>query len=384
MTPASIEDVARSLVERLQFDPHSESSSVNITTAEQKEMLQVLRQLREKLGGLKQGACSALQMKAEKLLDDPKMAEAEGPGGYVEMKVQLLLSYIIGLQYYLLLKVSGKEVREHPVVPRLLWIRTLLEKLKPVDQRLQYQMSRLMQWADARKSETAGAERVDTRALKPGSLVSSVDDDGDEEEQEAEEPAAPADGHLGAYRPPKISQVEYTGDHVSMQERAEKDMERKKARLERSEFMRSLREEFTDAPKEVVGEIRTDRADKAARMLRERQEYEEETMQRTRMTKIEARKTRQSLRDGRAQSGGAVSMYEAAADFGEIVKSLDSEKGKGGGKGKKRRAGGVLQEYHSAKRRVQGIRENVSSAMDSTPGKRKGKGGGRGKPRGKH
>jgi hypothetical protein len=33
----------------------------------------------------------------------------------------------------LLLKVEGKEVKNHPVIDRLVHIRTLFEKLKPLD-----------------------------------------------------------------------------------------------------------------------------------------------------------------------------------------------------------------------------------------------------------
>ncbi|CAE8649336.1 unnamed protein product, partial [Polarella glacialis] len=173
--------------------------------------------------------------------------KTESPAAYVEMKGQLLLSYLVGLAYYLVLKVEGVPVKDHPVVLRLLWIRTLLEKLKPVDQRLQYQIGKMLQWADSKTAPVAAGERgdeLDVRALKPGQLSTTVDDDGSEEAEGAhEEQASDAkDDQLGAYRPPKISQVEYTGDHIAVQERAEKELERKKARLERSEFVRSLRE----------------------------------------------------------------------------------------------------------------------------------------------
>ena len=57
---------------------------------------------------------------------------------YLEMKYNLLMSYCTFLAFYLLLKVEGKPVDNHPVIHKLTHIKTLFEKLKPLDQKLQY------------------------------------------------------------------------------------------------------------------------------------------------------------------------------------------------------------------------------------------------------
>ena len=57
---------------------------------------------------------------------------------YLEMKYNLLLSYCTFLAFYLLLKVEGQQVKDHPVIYKLAHIKTLLEKLKPLDSKLQY------------------------------------------------------------------------------------------------------------------------------------------------------------------------------------------------------------------------------------------------------
>lgn len=369
----NLEDVANVLARKLEFHfTHDKDSERAVDPAECQELLQVLGELRQKVQGVHTGAYKMLVQKLERGLEAsgrPKASEGQlasrGPAAYVEMKVQLLLSYLIALTYYLLLKVKGVPVQSHPVVPRLLWIRSLLEKLKPVDQRLQYQMNKLLQWSDAKKVEQfAGAP--DAHALRPGKLAMTV---GDEEDEEAEE-APEEKQEEGVYKPPKIAQVEYTGDHVSMQEKAEKELERKKARLERSEFMRSLREEFTDAPREILGEEKSARAAKAERLLQEQQEYEEDTMTRIRVKKADLRKQRQALREGRQTSGGAVSLYDASADFNDILRSANRGRGR-----RPSRGGGVLKEYEDAKRRAQGVRANVATALDTAPGKRKRGGG---------
>ncbi|CAK9047445.1 Neuroguidin (EIF4E-binding protein) [Durusdinium trenchii] len=323
------EEKAHELLAQLDFHFHCDKDpDCSVSSTECTELLQALKDMRKKLTTLQKDA-AVLEEKCVQRANQPRKA-SKAPASYVEMKVQLLLSYLISLTYYLLLKVKGVSLRDHPVVLRLLWIRTLIEKLKPVDQRLQYQMNKLLQWKDAKAAEQL-AGSTDAHALRPGQLVASVQDEDAEDAQEAEELAsAPKDeeGHLGAYKPPKISQVEYTGDHISMQERAEKELDRKKARLERSEFMRSLREEFTDAPREIMAEERSARVEKATRMLREQQEFEEDTMQRVKVKKAELRRQKQALREGHATSGGAVSLFDVASDFGEIMRGAGKGKGR--------------------------------------------------------
>lgn len=52
---------------------------------------------------------------------------------YLEMKYNLLLSYCTFLSFYLLMKLEGKEVTDHPVIFKLAHIKTLMEKLRPLD-----------------------------------------------------------------------------------------------------------------------------------------------------------------------------------------------------------------------------------------------------------
>ena len=47
----------------------------------------------------------------------------------------------------------------------------------------------------------------DAHALRPGQLVTTVDDEAEDDGAEPAEPAA-ENGHLGAYKPPRISQAQ--------------------------------------------------------------------------------------------------------------------------------------------------------------------------------
>lgn len=65
------------------------------------------------------------------------------------MKYNLLMSYCTFLTFYLLLKVEGKQVQNHPVVHKLTHIKALFEKLKPLDQKLQYQIDKMASMTEA-------------------------------------------------------------------------------------------------------------------------------------------------------------------------------------------------------------------------------------------
>ena len=66
---------------------------------------------------------------------------------YLEMKYNLLLSYCTFLSFYLLLKLEGKDITDHPVIFKLAHIKTMIEKLKPLDSKLQYQIDKLLRSA---------------------------------------------------------------------------------------------------------------------------------------------------------------------------------------------------------------------------------------------
>ncbi|XP_024527549.1 uncharacterized protein LOC9634996 [Selaginella moellendorffii] len=60
-------------------------------------------------------------------LEDGNFATREGKN-YMEMKHMLLLSYCRTIVFYLLLKAEGRSVCDHPVIAKLVEIRTLLDK----------------------------------------------------------------------------------------------------------------------------------------------------------------------------------------------------------------------------------------------------------------
>jgi len=354
------------LLEQLDFAPATVESEKHrdaaaaLLSANVPELRISLKQLTQRLGSLRTAAGSVAQHLAGQ--KGGTNGAPAGSAAYMDMKNQLLLSYLVGLTYYLLLKARGAPVRDHPVALRLMWLRTLLEKLKPVDQRLQYQMNKLLQAAEA-KPDLSKDKAVDPRAMRPGELATTVDDEDDDDEGEEPDRRNSNEDEDGIYRPPRIAQVEYTGDHVSSKEKAERDFERQKRRFDNSDMMRSLREEFTDAPAEIHGEQRSNAHDKAHRKMMEQEEYEAENMVRLRSTRDEKKEKQRLFRAKRSGGTGGIVSLEDAMDTNDIAAALEGASSRGPkGKGKGKRSGGsALQNFQGAQKRMSDARNVVDS-----------------------
>ncbi|KAE8076629.1 hypothetical protein FH972_015266 [Carpinus fangiana] len=80
-------------------------------------------------------ALEQLESKVNPLLSKVKEGEIMMEGGihYLEVKQLLLLAYCQAITFYLLLKSEGQPVRDHPVLARLVEIKSLLDKTKQLD-----------------------------------------------------------------------------------------------------------------------------------------------------------------------------------------------------------------------------------------------------------
>jgi len=97
---------------------------------------------------------------------------------YLEMKYNLLMSYCTFLSFYLLLKIEGKPVDNHPVIHKLTHIKTLFEKLKPLDQKLQYQVEKMSNITDAKAAQGSLSHKPNLKDLNMASDEDEEDDGG--------------------------------------------------------------------------------------------------------------------------------------------------------------------------------------------------------------
>ena len=121
------------------------------------------------------------------------------------MTAELLLAYCTNLCFYFYLKATGTRVADHPVVAQLVEERALLEKIKPLEAKLKYQIDKLVR---AASSGAAGTAR-DSARPQPSRLVGLHEGDADADGADA---AADADGGDGKFRPSRLAPMPYDPD----------------------------------------------------------------------------------------------------------------------------------------------------------------------------
>ncbi|KAI9021447.1 Sas10/Utp3/C1D family-domain-containing protein [Phycomyces nitens] len=286
---------------------------------EKSDLTKLLQDLKAKTIELK----TQLQPVMQKLADG-EIKTSKGVS-FLEVKYQIMIQYILQLTFYVHLKLSGKQVENHPVVKSLVELRVILDKMKPIEVKLKYQIDKLVRTAvmGTQKAETgavtsATAVANDPLAFKPNpmNLLNRNDDDNEEEEDDD------TNAKLGVYRPPKLAPVNYDAgkDRKSKEERNE---ERLKEKASRSRVMKDLMAEMNDAPEEV--DVRggvnegTGYGDRVDSLIAEKSQYEENNYVRLAVTRKE-KKRMQSKNKMRFESE-----FDNLNDFSNLAGIQDVE-----------------------------------------------------------
>jgi hypothetical protein len=74
------------------------------------------------------------------------------------MKKNLLLSYCSFIVFYLLLKIEGEQTDSHQVVYKLAHIRTLFDKLKPLDAKMEKAVAALLMASSRKRDDVESKE----------------------------------------------------------------------------------------------------------------------------------------------------------------------------------------------------------------------------------
>eukprot|EP00920_Eleutheroschizon_duboscqi_P002607 GHVT01006137.1.p1 GENE.GHVT01006137.1~~GHVT01006137.1.p1 ORF type:complete len:818 (+),score=250.35 GHVT01006137.1:88-2541(+) len=310
------------------------------------ELTGLLSELKNKLEEVTTKVQPLIQLSANSGADSSasianKFLSLQG-NSFLQLKNELLLCYLVYLSFYVLLKSRGSSVEFHPVVERLVEVRALLEKLRPIDEALKYPIAKLLQRDEQQRqakptveegppNHMGKSEKVQKLRphadllLAPGEDEEDVKENESENEDEEEEERKTSASEL--YRPPRLMPVEYTGDPKSSSLRASRLASRLRERLSKSELVRSLRlsleEQAEDGPAvEAVGADeaeewgdggRSNSLRKLKRKFQERTDYEEENMIRLPTNKKD-KKAQASLRQGISSSSfGASALSDLTA-----------------------------------------------------------------------
>ncbi|PVU92600.1 hypothetical protein BB561_003735 [Smittium simulii] len=233
----------------------------------------------------------------------------------LSVKFYTLLEYIADLSFFCLFKLSSSADSCPPsVLERLVENRLIIEKIKPIEQRMKYQIDSLVRSALTSQPSELSLQKTSTTSelLSTDSLndIPPVDDDSYSYKPKIQSlvASAKADGILlpnnqdpassEAYQPPKLVPLHFEEDS-SLKKRREKAESRMKERSNRSQIIKDLVSEFDNRPEtssswgtsSAIGVAATDKLE-AARL--ERATYEEDNF--IRMT--ESKKQKKLYRQG--------------------------------------------------------------------------------------
>lgn len=202
---------------------------------------------------------------------------------FLEMKYQMLLSYLINLTYIVLRKCSGERIESDPSIDRLIEIRTVLEKIRPIDSKLKYQIDKLVKTA-----VVGGTTEDDPQSYhaNPANLASKIDNS--EEDSSEHSDSGEDKNHKSSkpniYVPPKLAAVHFD-ENTSRIDNAKKSKEQSKQQHLNLSIMRELRDEYSEAPLEVSSGNHVKQS--ISKYEQEKTEYEENYLTRLPVTKAE-------------------------------------------------------------------------------------------------
>ncbi|KAF3447268.1 hypothetical protein FNV43_RR12448 [Rhamnella rubrinervis] len=226
---------------------------------------------------------------------------------YLEAKHLLLLNYCQSLVYYLLRKAKGNSIEGHPVVRSLVEIRLFLEKIRPIDKKLQYQIQKLTKVTIGATDNAGPSEKESdvpqqtedllTYRPNPDMLVSKAD----------------VTSKDGVYRPPKFAPTSMEEDKTSKQDRNALRKERNTLRqAKQSAYMRELMNDLEGRPDEIqetVGAESIELSRYKAKM-EERARREEELFIRAPVTKEEKKREKHLKKSRNGLLGLTDSFYD--------------------------------------------------------------------------
>ncbi|EKX44100.1 hypothetical protein GUITHDRAFT_153057, partial [Guillardia theta CCMP2712] len=109
------------------FADVSQQLREEVLTAEAPDLIAMLRDFKSQIA----------EVRTQLSADTERVKEGALPTSngvsYLELKLQLLLSYCTNLSFYLFLKLNGMSIMNHPVIKKLIELRIFMEKMRPMD-----------------------------------------------------------------------------------------------------------------------------------------------------------------------------------------------------------------------------------------------------------
>ncbi|KAJ3033381.1 hypothetical protein HDV00_006400 [Rhizophlyctis rosea] len=296
----------------------------------------------------------------------------------LEVKLHSLLSYITNLGFYTLLKLHGRPISGHPVVDRLIELRIVLEKVKPLEMKLKYQIEKLVRAAgEGGGTATGGGEEgvvEDPLKFRPNPMGLVVGDAAGD----AATTTTTEEGKTGVYRPPRVAPKPYN-DAQTSRTKTGRLSEAALSRASSSRLLADLRAQYDSRPEEMTAHgtgygTKEVGASVDDERFAEREKYEEENFMRLSMTREDKRiHKRLEKRGGLARFEDEFdSLDRDFASLSSINRAVEESDELSHGRGVLGKARGVREGVFGSKRKYGDVGELVRErgrAMQSVGGK---------------
>ncbi|KAK6912269.1 Sas10/Utp3/C1D [Dillenia turbinata] len=282
---------------------------------------------------------------------------------FLESKHLLLLSYCQLLVYYLLRKAKGFLIGGHPVVRSLVETRLFLEKSRPVEDKLQYQIQKLLRVAGSAMDKASPSENVVEAKEKSEDLL-KYRPNPDMLVNKSSEISKSQEG-VDVYRPPKFAPTAMDEDKMSRKERNALRKEKQTLRQARqSAYIRELMDEFEGRPEEIRDFVGSESREftKYTEKMEERAHQEEELFTRAPLTRMEKKKEKHLKKSRNGLLGITDSFYDEIRtlpleeDAGELKAGFPNGGSSGPRHHKKRRCEGHVGSFSAYGRVERGAR----------------------------
>lgn len=205
-------------------------------------------------------------------------------------------------------------MRDHPVFKELVRYRTLLERVRPLDRKMKYQVDKMLKVA-----QSGGKDLDESLSYAPNPEQLAADGAQDDDEDGDDGGASTKDG---IYRAPRLAAVPYEEEERAHVKQAKKD-ERNRKRLQKSTILAELREEFSERPVEIQASGANAVDTETAREESEKKDFEESRF--VRVVTPRKDKIRKRQRETAANRADKVGLIDNFASVQDIL-SLDKTK----------------------------------------------------------
>ncbi len=259
-----------------EFEPEQQQTTTTGTQAdlndeEMADFIGLLKDFKERLQLLRTQLVPLMQRAR-----DGSLPSSSGLS-FLQLKYHLMLGYCSSVVYYLMLKGRSGRVEGHPVIKRMIRFRLMLEKIRPLESKMKFQIENLLQ-----------AQAADESGFKPNLDDMVVDSDADDGEEDGTD--------SNVYRAPKLAPVYYPEDDSEISKQKRQDERRQKV-LSKSRLLAELRGELDDLPEEEsIDPVRMASRITTDTKAQEREAYEEETFSRFQISKKEKRRLEQAAK----------------------------------------------------------------------------------------